>query len=118
MPVWLSIDDRTGGLRIVEERGAACAIIPAWGEWPPFGATVDLFLLRRAATNCEGRTIELIAIDEGILVPTTQGYTRLNLLAFGPASKRAQKDKSDQSTGHSSLPLFSWAATLRPIVCN
>ena len=91
MPVWLSIDKRTGGLRIVEQRGAACAVIPAWGKWLPFGATVDLFLLRRAAEYCEGQTIKLIAIDEGILVPTTRGYVQLNLLAFGPTSKRCIK---------------------------
>jgi hypothetical protein len=81
--------------------------LPALGTWPVAGATVGLFPLRRAVEAAETESIELIAADEAVLVPTKRGHVALDLLNFGP--KDAIRQPSPRSDRHFDLPLFIWA---------
>ena len=84
LPVWLSFDRDTESLQIVEDQGTVLAQIPATGSWPPAGATVDLFLLRRAVTNCRDEIITLHAAADAIFLFGDNWRVQLNLLSFGP----------------------------------
>ncbi len=88
VPVWMRFDPREGTLSITEERNAVIAVVRASGSWPPAGATVNLFMLRNAAQALETETVELAAISDAILIPTPHGHVRMNLLPFGPESRR------------------------------
>jgi len=113
LPVWLLFVAETGELVLQEDKGLVHARLPAQGDWPAAGATVDLYMLRGAARNFAGADIELHAVAEGILVPTDRGYVRLNLLAFGPTGVRSTplETSAERRLGVEDLPLFRWAAT-------
>jgi hypothetical protein len=101
-------------LLLQEDKGLVYAHLPAKGDWPAAGATIDLYALRNAAKNLTSPEIELHAVAEGVLVPTDRGYARFNLLAFGPSQTQAALPVTlDGMTvlGPEDLPLFRWAAT-------
>src|SRR2546423_69013 len=84
IPVWLHFDAARDELTILEARRGVRAIVKAAGYWPPAGATLDLFALRRVAETLDGDEVELM-IDAGtILIPTTRGHVSLRLQPFGP----------------------------------
>jgi hypothetical protein len=86
LPVWLSHNPVRGELDIVEEGGTVKASVPAGGTWPPAGATVDLFMLKRALTVWPNEVITLEALEEAVVMRADRRQVRLNLLAFGPES--------------------------------
>jgi hypothetical protein len=91
VPVWLRFNAGLGQLTISEARGKVLATVPAEGDWPPTGATVDLIMLRNAARSLKGAVAELKAIDDAILMPIDKGYVNMKLLPFGPDSKRTSR---------------------------
>jgi hypothetical protein len=99
LPVWLNLVAKTKELQIVEDKGAVTAYVQAEGDWPFAGATVDLFLLRRAVGKCPGDVIILHAIEDALLISAGPWHVRLNLLGFGPESRVHSGE----------LPLFEWA---------
>jgi hypothetical protein len=99
--VCLSFDGSARVLTIGEDRGSVSATMPALGGWPPSGATVGLVMLRRAASHAPTQ-VELCATEDSVIVLTNRGYARLNLLQFGPDTRREQP----QLDIHSDLPLF------------
>jgi hypothetical protein len=107
VPIWLHYDAERRELRLGEDHGTVLAVLPALGTWPAAGATVNLYALRNAALNASTNDVELLAVDEGVLVPTTRGYVALELLQFGPTS--AALGVIPRSDRHSDLPLFRWA---------
>lgn len=114
LPVWLLFMPETGELVLQEDKGLVHARLPAQGDWPSAGATVDLYLLRGAARNVADPEIELHAVAEGVLVPTDRGHVRVNLLAFGPTGIRPKPSDTvgaERRLGVEDLPLFRWAAT-------
>ncbi|EDP62671.1 hypothetical protein BAL199_22722 [alpha proteobacterium BAL199] len=114
LPVWLLFVAETGELVLQEDKGLVHARLPAQGDWPAAGATVDLYMLRGAARNVADGEIELHVVAEGVLVPTDRGYVRLNLLAFGPTDIRSRPPEAggaERRLGVDDLPLFRWAAT-------
>ena len=106
LPVWLHFDQQDGQLWIEEQRAAASGGVAARGMWPPMGATVDLFLLRRAATMVNAEKVQLVATADAILVPTQCGHVSLKLLSFGPESPR--RGTGTASDPPDDLPLFKW----------
>lgn len=84
LPVWLNFNSDTESLQIVEDRGVVFAHVPATGSWPPAGATVDLFTLRRAVTRCRDEIIALHAAADAIFLFGDNWRVQLNLLSFGP----------------------------------
>lgn len=87
VPIWLSYSAHEGHLEIVEDKGAVTAAVPARGEWPPVGATVDLFMLRRAIERARDDEIDLHAVHDAVLVFGANWNVRLELLEFGPPSQ-------------------------------
>jgi hypothetical protein len=111
VPIWLHHDEINQELMLTEENATVQAAVHATGTWPAAGATVNLFLLRRAVTNSPVR-VELYATESAILVLTAKGYVSLDLLSFGPNSERpAPTPPVDH---HSDLPIFSYSQTLNP----
>jgi len=108
LPVWLHLLPGGKELQIVEDRGRVTATVPAKGTWPASGATVDLFLLKRAVTNSRGEGVELHAVDGAVMLWADRWHVRLNLLAFGPDS-RGPKPPHNAPGGEADLPLFRWA---------
>jgi hypothetical protein len=115
VPVWLGFNPEEASLTIQEERAHASATIPAQGNWPTTGATVDIAYLRGAVRKVSGPVVELIMMADAILVPREKGYVRLGLLDFGdkpipPAPDRTQTRIVETPDG---LPLFRWALERR-----
>jgi len=90
VPVWLSFDPEKKALSITEARGRAIGIVPAEGNWTPAGATIDMYMLRRALETLDSQEVELIVADGEILIPTPNGHVGLKLLPFGPESRRVR----------------------------
>ena len=105
MPVWIHLDIESHELHVVEERGKVTGSLPAGGTWPPAGATVDLFMLKRAVSACRGDAVELHAAADSLIVFGDQWHARLKLLRFGPESGRPSGPHDPLSP----LPLFEWA---------
>jgi hypothetical protein len=89
VPVWLRFDSKAKTLSISEARHQATAVVPATGSWPPAGATVSLYTLRSAAQTRTEETIELEAVEHAIRIKTKTGQILMNLLPFGPESRRS-----------------------------
>lgn len=88
LPIWLDFDITRGELRLVEDRGRVAAGIPASGTWPPAGATVDLFMMKRAVSTMETDAIELHVLGDAVAIYAGRLQVRLHLLEFGPESRR------------------------------
>lgn len=88
LPVWLDFDITRRELRLVEDHGRVAAGIPASGSWPPAGATVDLFMMKRAVATMETDEIELHVLGDAVAIYSGRLQVRLHLLAFGPESRR------------------------------
>jgi hypothetical protein len=84
VPVWLKHDPAECQLHIQEDGGAVIASVPAEGDWPPMGATVDLYLLRRAVQRGEGTLVRLRALGDAVVLEGEGWNVRLDLLEFGP----------------------------------
>ncbi|MGE0253499.1 MAG: hypothetical protein AB7N54_15185 [Alphaproteobacteria bacterium] len=109
-PVWLSFDPATGELGLAEDRGTILATIAASGSWPPMGATVNLFSLRRVAERLRTPTIELAAIEDAIIVAMPKGHMRLDLIGFGTDGKVSVDEiPAAPIIRLTDLPLFRWA---------
>ena len=91
LPIWLDFDIKQGELRLVEDRGRVAAGIPASGTWPPAGATVDLFMMKRAVSTMETDEIELHVLGDAVAIYAGRLQVRLHLLAFGPESRRGRR---------------------------
>jgi hypothetical protein len=104
VPVWLNFDSENQDLQIVEERAKVTASISAAGMWPRAGATVDLFMLKRAVRECLGDTVDLHAARDSIVVFDGRWHARLKLLRFGPESGRPTDPRDPLAV----LPLFEW----------
>jgi hypothetical protein len=92
IPVWLRFDSKNHVLSVGEDRHPARAKVQATGDWPAAGATVSMFTLRSAAEASQNETIELFAVEDAIRVDTPKGHVLLNLMPFGPESRRATKN--------------------------
>lgn len=112
MPIWMNFYPESNELHIVEERGQATASIPATGHWPPIGTTVDLFMLKRAVTRFQGDVVELHALENAVVLCGDHWQVRLNLLAFGPESRRPVRT-IEAPLIQKALPLFLWAERRR-----
>lgn len=84
VPVWLKYEPGSQRLEISEDKATVSATVPANGTWPPMGATVDLYLLRRAVAREENADVELCALSDSVLVHGDGWMVRLELLEFGP----------------------------------
>src|SRR3954447_7438109 len=73
VPIWLRYDEAAQQLTLSEDNGTVQATVAAIGEWPAAGATVSLFLFRRAVTNAPER-VELHATETTIIVLTAHGH--------------------------------------------
>ena len=114
LPVWMALLPDGGELRITEDRSEVGAHVPAKGRWPPAGATVDLYMLKRAVTSVTGEVVDLHALDGAVVVYGDRWHVRLTLLAFGPESRRKSKQERHESGKAAGvvladLPLFRWA---------
>lgn len=113
VPVWVRFIPEAGELQLVEDRGDVTARVPATGDWPVTGATVDLFSLRRATEHCPAETIDLHATLDAVMVFGNGWSVRLGLLAFGPESDVTKPPKvmplPIAAPGPEGLPLFHWA---------
>ena len=111
LPIWLSFDKTENMLQLAEDSAEVKAEIPATGEWPAAGATVDMYTLKRILENCTHDEIELHALEDTILFFAGSWNVRLNLLAFGPESLSKRDNNALASTqvrDVSDLPLFRW----------
>jgi hypothetical protein len=104
LPVWLQFESDSGELHLIEERGKVSASLPARGTWPPAGATVDLFMLKRAVKACRGKSVDLHAAVDSLLIFGDQWHASLKLLRFGPESGRPSGPYDPLAP----LPLFEW----------
>ena len=102
-------------LRITEDRAEVGAHVPASGSWPPAGATVDLYMLKRAVTKVTGDVVDLHALDEAVVVYGDRWHVRLNLLPLGPESRRPAESAAlavsclaNANAPLIQLPLFRW----------
>jgi len=111
VPVWLGFDAAESSLTIQEERAHASATIPAQGNWPPTGATVDIAYMRGAVDKVRTPLVELIMVEDAILVPREKGYVRLSLLDFGdrPGAQPPDLTHTRIVEPPDDLPLFRWA---------
>jgi hypothetical protein len=116
VPVWLHHDAERRQLAIVEERGAVTAHVRAEGDWPPAGATIDLYALKRAVERHPDDPVEFIVAADSILLAGDGWHARLNLRKFGPESTvhdpldGTPTDSADRGHPLADLPLFRWAA--------
>lgn len=60
------MDRRAGG-------AATSGAVAAEGSWPAMGATVDLYLLRRAVTLVSADNVQLAATADAVVMPTDRG---------------------------------------------
>ena len=104
LPIWVSFSPDRGEIEIREDRGVVLASLPATGNWPPAGATVDLFMLRGALKSSHDPVVRLHAVQNGVLIETPRGNVKLNLLEFGPEVKMGSAVKRMNLI--SDLPLF------------
>lgn len=109
LPVWVSFAVDGQELRIVEERGKVTASLPAVGTWPPAGATIDLFTLKRAISACDSESVDLHATADSLIVFGDRWRARLKLLRFGPESGRPSGRRDPLAP----LPLFEWGERTR-----
>lgn len=111
VPVWLGFNAAQSSLTIQEERAHASATIPARGNWPPTGATVDIAYMRGAVNKVSAPVVELIMVEDTILVPREKGYVRLGLLDFGdqPVAQPPDLIQARIVESPDGLPLFRWA---------
>lgn len=115
LPVWMTLLPGGDELRITEDRSEVGAHVPASGNWPPTGATVDLYMLKRAATNVTDEVVDLHALDAAVVVYGDRWHVRLNLLPFGPESSRSASAVATAEPCRradpplADLPLFRWA---------
>ena len=67
---------------IIEDGGRVTVRLPTKGSWPAAGATIDLFMPKRAAAHCPGETVELHATDGAVALwrilvdPRASGHAR------------------------------------------
>ncbi len=106
VPVWLYFDPESKLLQIVEDKGTVTAYVPAKGEWPAAGATIDLFTLKRAFKHYTEDTVELHAVKDAILLATGNWHVKMNLLKFGPDN--VVPGHPDDPHPLADLPLFRW----------
>jgi len=115
VPIWLRYDSTRRQLAAVEERGAVTAHVPAQGNWPPTGATVDLYLMKRALECHDDDAVELLLASDAVLLIGDYWHRRLKLLTFGPESvvpgllDGTPSDTADRGHPLADLPLFRWA---------
>lgn len=112
LPIWMTLRPDGDELQITEDRSEVGARVPAKGSWPPAGATVDLYMLKRAVINVTGEVVDLHALDSAVVVYGDRWHVRLNLLAFGPESRRQSRRPVElaESSMPELLPLFLWAS--------
>jgi hypothetical protein len=111
MPVWLKFVQETSSLDVVEEGGVVTASIPATGEWPIAGSTIDLFMLKRSLQRVKAEFVELHALEDAVLFASDNSHVKLHLLGFGP-EKFVPGDPDDRHP-LADLPLFRWAKRRR-----
>jgi hypothetical protein len=120
LPVWMTLLPGVDELRIAEACSEVGAHVAARGSWPPAGVTVDLYLLKRAVGFVCGEAVNLHAIDDAVVVFGDRWHVRLNLLPFGPESRRSARDAATLAPSRrgtaplADLPLFGWARRLHP----
>lgn len=120
LPVWMTLLPAVDELRITEDRSDVGAHVSAKGSWPPAGATVDLRLLKRAVGFVSGEAVDLHVIDDAVVVFGDRWHVRLNLLPFGPESRRSApevatpKPSRRETAPLTDLPLFGWARRRHP----
>ena len=110
LPIWLKFATESGELQVVEEQGQVAARVPANGTWPPLGATVDLFMLKRGVARLETDSVDLHALCSAIVIFGDRWQIRLNLLPFGPESRRPKMPTAEPQKQGAPLPLFEWAS--------
>ncbi len=113
LPIWLNFAAESGELQIVEDQGQVAARVPARGTWPPLGATVDLFMLKRTLARLDIGYVELHALTNAIAIFADRWQVRLNLLNFGPESRRPATPITKPPMREAPLPLFEWASRTR-----
>ena len=106
VPVWLRFDLESGLLQIVEDKGTVTAYVPAKGEWPATGATIDLSMLKRALKHCAEDVVHLHAVKDAILLASGNWHVTMNLLNFGPDN--VVPGHPDYPHPLADLPLFRW----------
>ena len=115
LPIWLKFAAESGDLQIIEDQGQVAARVPAIGTWPPLGATVDLFMLKRAVARLETDSVDLHALSSAIVIYGDRWQVRLNLLTFGPESRRPTTPNAEPQKQGAPLPLFEWASRKRDL---
>ena len=121
VPVWLYFDTESKLLQIVEDKGAVTAYVPAEGQWPYFGATIDLYTLKRALKYHTDAIIELHTTKDAVLLANGNWQMKMHLLKFGPDNVvPGYADALNVVPGHADdplpladLPLFGWAQPKR-----
>ena len=115
VPVWLDFDPKLHQLAIVEERGAVTAMVRAEGKWPPAGATIDLYAMKRAVERHPDDPVALMVAADSIVLAGEGWHARLSLRKFGPESAvhdpldGTPADSADHGHPLADLPLFRWA---------
>ena len=71
--IWLRFDHLRQTLTISEARPKATAMISASGQWPPAGATVDLYMLRNTVRSQATSTLELCVLEDSVVIPIENG---------------------------------------------
>ena len=104
VPVWLNFDPESKLLQVVEDKGKVTAYVPAKGEWPASGATIDLFILKRALKYYTEDIVELHAVKDAVLLASGNSHVKMNLLKFGPDS--VVPVHPDNPNPLADLPLF------------
>src|SRR5271169_6445720 len=84
VPVWLRFWAEAASLQIAEDKALVTASVPAIGDWPAAGSTIDLELLKGAIRLCHEEQIVLHAVSDAVLLASGSLQVRLNLLPFGP----------------------------------
>ncbi len=99
LPIWLSFEKGGDELHITEDRAKVAARVPASGSWSPAGATVDLFMLRRAVARVEAENVDLHVLADAVVIHGDRWQVRLNLLTFGPESRRPKRGNASVAEG-------------------